>query len=154
MVAVDRVPEKLELALDLGATVAVNAGEVDAVEAVRDATGGGVDLALETVGSEVVLAQAYEATGRGGMTVSAGLAHPDRKLSISALSLVAEERTLKGSYLGSCIPSRDIPRFIEMYRQGVLPVDRLLSHRLTPDEINEGFDRLASGEAVRQVVIY
>lgn len=154
VVAVDRVPEKLELALDLGATVAVNAGEVDAVEAVREASGGGVDLALETVGSEVVLAQAYEATGRGGMTVSAGLAHPDRKLSISALSLVAEERTLKGSYLGSCIPSRDIPRFIEMYRQGVLPVDRLLSHRLTPDEINEGFDRLASGEAVRQVVIY
>lgn len=154
VIAVDRVPEKLELALELGATVAVNASEADAVEAVRDASGGGVDLALETVGSEMVLAQAYEATGRGGTTVSAGLAHPDRKLSISALSLVAEERTLKGSYLGSCIPSRDIPRFIEMYRRGELPVDRLLSHRLGPDEINEGFDRLASGEAVRQVVIY
>ena len=152
VVAIDMVPDKLELALDMGATTAINAADVDAVEAVREVTGGGVELALETVGSEIVLAQAYEATGRGGMTVSAGLAHPDRKLSISALSLVAEERTLKGSYLGSCIPSRDIPRFIEMYRQGVLPVDRLLSHRLTPDEINEGFDRLASGEAVRQVV--
>ncbi len=64
------------------------------------------------------------------------------------------ERTLKGSYLGSCVPSRDIPRFIEMYEAGFLPVDGLLSHRLTPDQINEGFDRLASGEAVRQVVLF
>lgn len=154
IVAVDRVPAKLELALELGATIAIVAGEDDVPRRVKAATGGGVEVAIETVGHEAVLAEAYAATRRGGLTVTAGLPHPDRDLRIPAISLVAEERTLKGSYLGSCVPSRDIPRFIEMYRDGKLPVDRLLSHRLTPDQINEGFDRLASGEAVRQIVLF
>ena len=72
----------------------------------------------------------------------------------SAVSLVAEERTLKGSYLGSGVPALDVPRYIEAYKAGKLPVDRLLSHRLELDEINEAFDRLASGEAVRQAVVF
>lgn len=154
IVAVDRIPSKLELALELGATIAIDASEGDVPGRVRQATEGGVEVAVETVGNENVLAQAYAATARGGLTVTAGLPHPDGRLEIQALSLVAEERTLKGSYLGSCIPARDIPRFVAMYEAGVLPVDRLLSHRLTPDQINEGFDRLASGEAVRQVVLF
>ena len=153
LVAVDTVPSKLELAKELGADVTVHAGP-DAVEEIREATGGGVDLAIETVGNEVVLAEAYAATGRGGTTVTAGLPHPSRKLEIPAISLVAEERTLKGSYLGSCVPSRDIPAFIRMYRDGRMPVEKLLSHRLSPDDINEGFDRLARGEAVRQIVLF
>jgi alcohol dehydrogenase len=74
-------------------------------------------------------------------------------LSIPAVSLVAEERILRGSYLGSCVPARDIPRFVALHQAGRLPVDRLLTHRLTLDEVNQGFDRLASGEAVRQVVV-
>jgi Zn-dependent alcohol dehydrogenase len=159
IIAVDRVGSKLELARELGATETVNAtaessggGATDA--RVKEMSGGGVRLALETVGNENVLAQAYSATGRGGMTVTAGLPYPDRMLQIPAISLVAEERTLKGSYLGSSVPSRDIPRFIEMYRSGEMPVDRLLSRTLAPDEINEGFDRLASGEAVRQVALF
>ncbi|MBN8870797.1 MAG: zinc-dependent alcohol dehydrogenase family protein [Solirubrobacterales bacterium] len=153
LVAVDAVPAKLELARDLGADVAIQAGP-DVVEQVKAATDGGVDLAIETVGNENVLAEAYAATGRGGTTVTAGLPHPSRKLEIPAISLVAEERTLKGSYLGSCVPRRDIPEFIRMYRAGELPVEKLLSHRLKPDEINAGFDRLARGEAVRQIVIF
>ena len=84
----------------------------------------GVELALETVGNEAVLAQAFAATGRGGLTVTAGLPHPDSELRIPALAITAEERSIKGSYLGSCVPSRDIPRFIQMYRDGRLPVDR------------------------------
>ncbi len=153
VVAVDRVPEKLELARELGATHAIEGGD-DVVAAVREATGGGPDHAIETVGSEVVLAQAYAATRRGGTTVTVGLPHPDRMLSIPAVSLVAEERTLKGSYLGSCVPARDIPRFIALHRAGRLPVERLLTHRLAPEELNDGFDRLARGEAVRQVVSF
>lgn len=153
LVAVDTVESKLQLAKELGADVAVHAGP-DAVERVREATGGGADLVVETVGNENVLAEAYAATGRGGTTVTAGLPHPSRKLEIPAISLVAEERTLKGSYLGSCVPRRDIPEFIRMYRDGELPVEKLLSHRLTPGQINEGFDRLARGEAVRQIVIF
>jgi alcohol dehydrogenase len=153
LVAVDTVPAKLELARELGADVTIQAGP-DLVDEVKAATGGGVDLAIETVGNENVLAEAYAATGRGGTTVTAGLPHPSRKLEIPAISLVAEERTLKGSYLGSCVPRRDIPEFIRMYRDGEMPVEKLLSHRLRPDEINAGFDRLARGEAVRQIVIF
>ncbi len=160
LVAVDPVEDKRALALDLGATHAFDPSDPDCLEMVRaaagegDAWGSGVDLALETVGSEKVLSQAWAATGRGGTTITAGLPHPEATLELPALSVTAEERTLKGSYLGSCVPSRDIPRFIAMYREGRLPVDRLLSHRLQPDQINEGFDRLARGEAVRQVVIF
>ena len=73
-------------------------------------------------------------------------------LSLPAVTLVAEERTLKGSYIGSGVPSRDIPRFLALYKRGKLPVDRLLTHRLQLDDINEGFDRLADGSAVRQIV--
>jgi Zn-dependent alcohol dehydrogenase len=151
IVAVDVLEEKLELARELGATATVPAGE-DAVDAVREATGGGADHAIETVGSERVLADAYGATRRGGTTVTVGLPHPDRMLAIQAVSLVAEERTLRGSYLGSCVPTRDIPRFIELHRAGRLPVERLLSGRLALEDINAGFDRLARGESVRQIV--
>ena len=91
---------------------------------------------------------------RGGTTVTVGLPHPERMLSIPAVSLVAEERTLKGSYLGSCVPARDIPRFIELYQRGRLPVDRLLTDTLALDEINLGFDRLARGQGVRQAVLF
>ncbi len=152
VIAVDPVGSKLDLALDLGATIAINPHDGDVVEAVRYASGGGAEVALETVGSAAVLAQAYSATARGGLTVTAGLPDPGQMLSIPAVSLVAEERTLRGSYLGSCIPSRDIPYFIEMYRSGRLPVERLLSDRITLDDLNQGFDRLDRGEVVRQIV--
>ncbi len=130
---------------------AANAGGRSA--AVRAATGGGAYHAIETVGDEGVLAEAYAATRRGGTTVTVGLPAPERMLSIPAVSLVAEERTLRGSYLGSCVPERDIPRFVALYRAGRLPVDRLVTHRLRLEELNEGLDRLVRGEAVRQVVV-
>jgi Zn-dependent alcohol dehydrogenase len=101
-----------------------------------------------------VLGDAYRATRRGGTTVTVGLPAPDKMLSIPAVGLVAEERTLKGSYLGSCVPARDVPRFVELHRAGRLPVEHLLTHRIALDDVNEGFDRLARGEAVRQAVIF
>jgi Zn-dependent alcohol dehydrogenase len=152
IVAVDVVADKLELARELGATHAVPA-DADTVEAIRALTGGGADKAIETVGSETVLAQAYAATRRGGTTVTVGLPHPERMLSIPAVSLVAEERTLRGSYLGSGVPVQDVPRYIDLYLGGELPVDRLLTHRLALEELNEGFDRLAAGACVRQAVL-
>jgi alcohol dehydrogenase len=152
-VAVDVVAEKLSLALELGATHAVLGGE-SAVAEVLEATGGGAEKAIETVGSAVVLEQAYRATRRGGTTVTVGLPHPSQSLSIPAVSLVAEERTLKGSYLGSSVPRRDIPRYVELYRSGALPVNRLLTHTFALDDINAGFERLARGEGVRQAVVF
>ncbi|AXQ31496.1 alcohol dehydrogenase [Solimonas sp. K1W22B-7] len=155
LVAIDVLPQKLKLAAELGATHCVLAAPgADVVAAVRDLTDGGVQFAIETVGHEQVLVQAYGATRRGGTTVTAGLPHPSKQFSISAVSLVAEERTVKGSYMGSCVPSRDIPRFIGMYRAARLPVDRLLTHEIRLEDINEAFDRLATGAAVRQVVMF
>jgi alcohol dehydrogenase len=152
VVAVDRISDKLERARSLGASRTIEASE-ETVAAVREATHGGADHVIETVGSEAVLADAYAATRRGGTTVTVGLPHPDRQLCIPAVSLVAEERTLRGSYLGSCVPERDIPRMVSLHRAGRLPVDRLVTHRLELDELNLGLDRLARGEAVRQVVV-
>jgi len=152
IVGIDVVPAKLALALELGATHTLAAGE-GVVAAVREATGGGADHAIETAGSSAVLADAYAATRRGGTTVTVGLPDPAQMLSIPAVGLVAEERTLRGSYLGSCVPRRDVPRFVALHREGRLPVERLLTHRISLDDLNEGFDRLASGESVRQAVI-
>lgn len=153
VVAVDVVEHKRDLASRLGATHTV-AGGPDAVEAIREATGGGAEKVIDTTGVVPVLEQAYAATRPGGTTVTVGLPDPGKPVTLPALSLVAEERTLKGSYLGSCVPRRDVPRFIGMYRTGNLPVDALLSDRLTLDDVNAGFDRLHTGEAVRQVVTF
>ena len=152
IIAVDRLDDKLELARQVGATHTVNASEVDAVEAVKQITSGGADHVFEGVGSEQVLIQSYQATRRGGTTITAGLPHPEKMFTIPAFSLVAEERTVKGSYMGSCLPSRDIPTYIEMHLKGMLPIERLRTHTIRLDEINVGFDRLAEGKAVRQVI--
>jgi alcohol dehydrogenase len=152
VIALDIVPEKLALARQLGATHAVNAADKDAAEQVRAASAGGVDHALEMAGSVPALELAYRITRRGGTTVTAGLAHPSKNLSIQQVSLVGEERTLKGSYIGSCVPLRDIPRYVGLYRKGRLPVDRLLSERIGHGEINAAFDRLADGKTVRQIL--
>ncbi len=154
IIAVDVLDHKLEMARGLGATQMVNAKECDPVEAIRDLTNGGVEIAIESVGNATVLAQAYESTMRGGTTVAIGLPHPDHQLSIPAVTLSAMEKTLKGSYQGSCVPSRDIPKFIEMFHAGQLPVDQLLSDTIKLEEINEGFDRLHKGEVARQVILF
>jgi alcohol dehydrogenase len=151
IVAVDVVPEKLSLALSLGATAAVHASAVDEV---RDLTSGGADYAFETVGSAKVLEQAYAATRRGGTTVTVGLPDPSQSFSVPAVSLVAEERTVKGSYLGSSVPSRDIPRYVALYQAGRLPVDRLLSGTVGLDDLNSAFDVLAAGTSIRQVLLF
>jgi alcohol dehydrogenase len=152
VVAIDMNDAKLAVAGGFGATVTVNAADPDAADRIRELTRGGVAFAFEMAGAARALELAYRITRRGGTTVSAGLSHPDQRFSLPHLGLVAEERTLKGSYLGSCVPSRDIPRYIEWYREGRLPVDRLLSERIRLDDINGAFDRLAAGASIRQVV--
>ncbi|MEU4196604.1 zinc-dependent alcohol dehydrogenase family protein [Kribbella sp. NPDC026611] len=152
--AVDVVPSKLALAQSLGATVAIDGRDLDAVDQVRAATGGGAEYAFETVGSAKVLEQAYAATRRGGTTVTVGLPHPSQSFSIPAVSLVAEERTLKGSYLGSSVPSRDIPRYVALYQAGRLPVDQLLTATVGLDDLNQAFDDLAAGSTIRQVLVF
>ncbi len=107
---------------------------------------------FETAGAVPAMEVAYNITKRGGTTVTTGLPHPDHHFSFPYVSLTAEEKTLKGSYVGSCVPSRDIPRFINLFKQGRLPVDKLHSDTITLDEINEGFDKLARGESSRIII--
>jgi alcohol dehydrogenase len=152
IIAVDRLAPKLELARQCGATHVVNASETDPVAAVRELTQGGVETAIEAVGNEQVIAQAYAATRRGGKTVAIGLPHPSRQLTIPAVSLIAEERQLLGCYMGSCVPQRDIPRFMNLYRTGLLPVHLLKSREIEFDQVNEAFDALDRGEVARQVI--
>ncbi len=154
IVAIDTLPGKLELALSLGATHVFRADDPDMVAQVRAITGGGVDVAIEAASAVAALDAAYRITRRGGTTVTCSLTPPTHTFNVPVVHLVAEERTLKGCYLGSSVPARDIPHYIALYQAGRLPVDRLVTHRLGLDEINLGFDRLASGEAVRQVIVF
>ncbi len=154
VIAADINPRKRALALQFGAQHAIDPSDSNAVQQVKDLTGGGADIAVEFAGVINALEFAYAATKRGGTTITAGLPHPSKAFSLSPALLVGEERTLKGSYLGSCIPSRDIPAFISLYQTGRLPVNKLLSHTITLDQINEGFERLSAGSALRQVITF
>ena len=144
LIAIDPVEFKRELALEVGATAALHPDEVGDLR---------VRYAFEAAGQPAVLAAAYAATARGGTTVAIGLPHPSRELTLNALSLVAESRTLKGSYLGSAVPQRDIPLLISLWRAGRLPVERLRGETVELDELNRALDALAAGETVRQIVV-
>ena len=143
VVAVDRLPEKLNRARELGAHAAVTPDDVGDLKA---------EVVIEAVGHPSALETAVAVTAPGGRTITVGLPHPDARISLSPLALVAEGRTLIGSYLGSAVPARDIPKFVDMWRSGRLPVEQLVSSTITLDEINEGMDQLADGNAVRQII--
>jgi alcohol dehydrogenase len=143
VVAVDRLPEKLALAKSLGAHRAVSPDDVGELEA---------RIAIEAAGHPAALETAIAITGPGGRTVTVGLPSPDARISVSPLGFVAEGRSLIGSYLGSAVPARDIPRFVALWRDGRLPVESLVSATIALDDVNEGMDQLADGRAVRQLI--
>jgi alcohol dehydrogenase len=153
IVAIDLNPAKLETARDLGATDTFLANDPDVVRLVREATNGGVDHAVEMAGSAKAFELAYAITRRGGITATAGLPPGTTQFAFPAVQLVAEERTVKGAYMGSCVPSRDIPRYIDLYLDGKLPVNKLLSGTGPLEDINEAFDKLDRGEVIRHVIV-
>jgi alcohol dehydrogenase len=154
VIAADLSEEKLALAKSLGATHTFNAGAADAADAIKQASGGGVDTAIEMAGSTRAFDLAYKITRRGGTTVTAGLPPPTATWPMPPVNLVAEERTIKGSYIGTCVPLRDIPRYVDLYRGGRLPVNKLMTGTLALEDINRGFDLLHEGKAVRQVIVF
>jgi alcohol dehydrogenase len=151
IIGVDPVPAKRDLALALGASAAFTPDEAEA--GLREMIGGGARYVFETAGALSALEAAYAATARGGTTVAVGLPHPSKTLSVPAAALVGESRTLTGSYMGSSVPQRDIPRLVALWRAGLLPVERLCDQRLGLDQLNAALDRLADGSALRQLVI-
>ena len=154
VVAVDLSKAKRAAALAMGATQVFDGADPECVEKIRAATGGGLDCVFEFAGSIRAFETAYRVTRRGGTTVTAGLPPPSVTFGLPVVNLVGEERTIKGSYIGTCVPSRDLPRYVALCRQGRLPVDRLMSGTLPLDDINHGFDLLHAGKAIRQVVVF
>ena len=146
VVAVDRMPDKLALARSLGAHAAVTPEQADMKADMK------AEVVIEAVGHPAALETAVALTAAGGRTVTVGLPAPDARISLSPLGLVAEGRSLIGSYLGSAVPARDIPAFVELWRSGRLPVERLVSSTISLDDINSGMDELADGRAVRQII--
>lgn len=147
IIAIDPVESKRHLALSLGADIAL-----DPRENLRDHLPDGVAVAIEAVGRANSLKEAYEATARGGVTVTVGLPAASEQLTISALSLVAEIKTIKGSYLGSANPRIDIPDYVKLWSEGKLPVERLLSLAHPMAKVGEAMDLLDSAQVVRQVI--
>nr|WP_106783363.1 zinc-dependent alcohol dehydrogenase family protein [Lysinibacillus timonensis] len=152
VIAIDINEKKLEQAKSLGATAVFNSKDPNVVQLVKEYTAGGVDYAFETAGVVPAMDVAYAITKRGGTTTTTGLPHPEHKFAFPYVTLTAEEKTIKGSYVGSCVPLRDIPNFINMMKSGKLPVDQLLSNIISLDEINEGFDLLATGDNSRIII--
>ena len=153
IIALDLNPEKLQLAQELGADFSINAADSDCVAQVREATLGGAHVAVETAGAAKALEIAYQITRRGGTTVTAGMPGPEVKITLSHLSIAAEERSLKGSYMGSCVPRRDIPRYLSMFKDGKLPVDKLLSRVIGFKDLNSAMDRLDDAATVREILV-
>jgi S-(hydroxymethyl)glutathione dehydrogenase/alcohol dehydrogenase len=153
IIAVDIRDEKLQTALALGATDAVNSARVDPVKAIRDLTGGrGVEYAFEVIGLGRVFEQAFEATGRAGTTTMVGSPAPDETLTLPARLLYSQERTVKASYYGSTRFHADIPWLVGLYRAGMLPIDRLVSRHFPLDGYNDALRALEAGELARGVL--
>ena len=154
IVAVDAAPQKLDVARSFGATDGVEwQGSAEATaEAVREASGGGVDYAFEATGRPEAMETAFLSTRNRGAAVLIGIPRPNATLSLPAVTIPRMERRVLGSIYGSTKPERDFPHTLDLYREGRLPLDRLISHRLPLEQAERGFELMHSGDAVRVVL--
>ena len=153
VIAIDRIEEKLELARRLGATHTVNAADGDVVAAVRDLTGGaGVHHAFEAIGLTDTAEQAFAMLRRGGTATILGMIPLGRNVSVHGYDLLLEKK-LQGSDMGSNRFRVDIPRYVDMYMDGRLLLDEMVTHRLPLDDINEGFAQMLTGKIARNIIV-
>ena len=154
VIAVDAAPQKLDVARSFGATGAVLwEGSAEATaEAVRGASRGGVDYAIEATGRPEAMEAAFLSTRARGAAVLIGIPRQDAVLCLPATTIPRMERRVLGSIYGSSKPERDFPLTLDLYRRGRLPLDRLISHRLPLDEVERGFELMHSGDALRVVL--
>lgn len=153
IIAIDRLPEKLELAKRFGATDVINAAEVDSVEAVRDLTNGGVDHAIEVVGIAPTIEQAFAMLDTRGTATVIGVAHPDLKVQIPAAELLLEKR-LQGTKTGSTRFRLDIPLYCDLYLQGRLNLDDLIGETISLDDVPRALADLDKGTSARSIVTF
>ena len=155
IIGVDIDDRKLEWAKDFGATHTINASRTDPVEAIRGLTGGnGVDVAIEAVGNPVTYEQAFYARDHAGTVVMVGVPDPQMKIELPMIEIFGRGGSLKSSWYGDCLPTRDFPIFIDLYLQGRLDLDRFVSETIALDDVEEAFHKMERGEVLRSVVLF
>ena len=153
IIAVDIDDRKLEWAKDFGATHTINSSSTDPVEAVRELTGGfGVDVAIDAVGLPQTYEQAFYARDHAGTVVLVGVPSPDAKIELPLIEVFGRGGSLKSSWYGDCLPTRDFPMLIDLYLQGRLPLDKFVSETIGIDDVEEAFHKMERGEVLRSVV--
>ncbi|WP_404285296.1 S-(hydroxymethyl)mycothiol dehydrogenase [Glutamicibacter arilaitensis] len=153
IIAVDLNPTKLETAKQLGATHTVDSSKVDPIEAIKELTGGfGADVVIDAVGRPETYKQAFYARDLAGRVVLVGVPTPDMKLELPLLDVFGHGGSLKSSWYGDCLPSRDFPMLVEQYKQGRLDLDAFVTERIKLDEIEAAFDKMHEGTVLRSVV--
>jgi S-(hydroxymethyl)mycothiol dehydrogenase len=154
IIAVDIDPRKLEWAREFGATHTVNSAEEDPVEAIRALTdGNGVDVAIEAVGLPVTYEQAFYSRDLAGTVVLVGVPNPEMRIELPMIEVFGRGGSLKSSWYGDCLPSRDFPMLIDLHLQGRLALDRFVSETIGLDEVEEAFHKMERGEVLRSVVV-
>ena len=155
IIAIDIDDRKLELARQFGATHTINARSADPVEGVRALTGGnGVNVAIEAVGNPVTFEQAFYSRDHAGTVVLVGVPTPEMKIELPLLEVFGRGGSVKSSWYGDCLPSRDFPMFIDLYLQGRLDLDRFVSETIGIGDVEEAFHKMERGEVLRSVVVF
>ena len=155
IIGVDIDDRKLEWAEEFGATHTVNASQTDPVEAIRALTGGnGANITIEAVGSPRTYEQAFYARDHAGTLVQVGVPSPDMKIELPLIELFGRGGSLKSSWYGDCLPSRDFPMYIDLYLQGRLDLDRFVSETIPLDGVEDAFHKMERGEVLRSVVVF
>ncbi|EKX64329.1 S-(hydroxymethyl)mycothiol dehydrogenase [Streptomyces ipomoeae] len=155
IIAVDIDDWKLDTAKRLGATHTVNSRQTDAVEAIRDLTDGfGADVVIDAVGRPETYEQAFYARDLAGTVVLVGVPTPEMKLELPLLDVFGRGGALKSSWYGDCLPSRDFPMLIDLYRQGRLDLDAFVTETIALDEVEKAFERMHHGDVLRSVVVF
>ncbi|WP_037571322.1 S-(hydroxymethyl)mycothiol dehydrogenase [Phaeacidiphilus oryzae] len=155
IIAVDIDDRKLTTAERLGATHTVNSRSTDPIEAIRELTGGfGADVVIDAVGRPETYQQAFYARDLAGTVVLVGVPTPEMELKLPLLDVFGRGGSLKSSWYGDCLPSRDFPMLIDLYRQGRLDLDAFVTETIALDQVEEAFDRMHHGDVLRSVVVF
>jgi S-(hydroxymethyl)mycothiol dehydrogenase len=154
VIGVDIDDRKLGWAKDFGATHTVNSSEVDAVERIRELTGGfGADVVIDAVGRPETWLQAFHARDLAGTVVLVGVPTPQMRLEMPLLDMFSRGGALKSSWYGDCLPSRDFPMLVDLHLQGRLPLERFVTEKIELGDVQKAFHRMESGEVLRSVVM-
>ena len=155
IIGVDLDDRKLAWAKEFGATHTINATSADPVEEIRKLTGGnGVNVAIDAVGSPGTYEQAFYARDHAGTVVLVGVPNPEMKIELPLLEVFGRGGSLKSSWYGDCLPSRDFPIYIDLHLQGRLDLDKFVSETISLEEVEDAFHKMERGEVLRSVVVF